>query len=172
MWSLDPYLAYARHYPAISWSGSFSRDAASLAAWHAHRHDPGWAARRARLVALLAEADRLRALAELVGTGALPAHERVTLLAGRLVREAVLQQSATSANDGTCSLSKTAALADGVLAVADRAWQVVDAGSPIEKMEQVDFTPLLRARDETGPEDTEGVRLSIATTLDRVTGAA
>ena len=75
------------------------------------------------MIALLAEADRLRALAELVGTGALPAHERVTLLAGRLVREAVLQQSATSANDATCSLSRTAALADGVLAAADRAWQ-------------------------------------------------
>jgi V/A-type H+/Na+-transporting ATPase subunit A len=172
MWSLDRDLAYARHYPAISWSGSFSRDAASLAAWHAHRHDTGWAACRARVVALLAEADRLRALAELVGTGALPAHERVTLLAGRLVREAVLQQSATSANDATCSLSKTAALADGVLAVADRARQVVDGGGPIEKMEQVDFTPLLRARDETGPEDSEGVRSAIATTLDRVAGAA
>ena len=41
MWSLDRDLAYARHYPAVSWSGSFSRDAASLAAWHAHQHDPG-----------------------------------------------------------------------------------------------------------------------------------
>jgi V/A-type H+-transporting ATPase subunit A len=171
MWSLDPYLAYARHYPAVSWSGSFSRDAASLAAWHGHQHDPGWAARRARVVALLAEADRLRALAELVGTGTLPAHERVTLLAGHLVREAVLQQSATSRNDATCSLSKTAALADGVLAVADRAWQLVDGGSPVERLEQVDFTPLVRVRDETGPEDTEGVQSAIATTLERLTGA-
>ena len=91
----DRDLAYARHYPAVSWSGSFSRDAASLAAWHVHRHDPGLAARRARVIALLAEADRFCALADLVGTGALPAHERVTLLARRLVQEAVLQQSAT-----------------------------------------------------------------------------
>ena len=172
VWSLDRDLAYARHYPAVSWSGSFSRDAASLAAWHVHQNDPGWAARRARVIALLAEADRLRALAELVGTGALPAHERVTLLAGRLVREAVLQQSATSANDATCSLSRTAVLADGVLAAADRAWQLVDGGSPVERVEQVDFTPLLRAREETGPEDAEGVRAAIATTLERLAGAA
>ena len=171
VWSLDRDLAYARHYPAVSWSGSFSRDAASLAAWHVHQNDPGWAARRARVIALLAEADRLRALAELVGTGALPAHERVTLLAGRLVREAVLQQSATSANDATCSLSKTAALADGVLAAADRAWQLVDGGSPVERVEQVDFTPLLRAREETGPQDIDGLRSSIGTTLERLAGA-
>ena len=171
VWSLDRDLAYARHYPAVSWSGSFSRDADSLATWHARQGDPGWAARRARVIALLAEADRLRALAELVGTGALPAHERVTLLAGRLVREALLQQSATSANDATCSLAKTAALADGVLAVADRCWELVDGGSPVERLERVDFTPLLRARDETGTQDVEGVRSAIATTLERLAGA-
>jgi V/A-type H+-transporting ATPase subunit A len=122
------------------------------------------------VIALLAEADRLHALAELVGTGALPAHERVTLLAGRLVREAVLQQSATSENDATCSLAKTAALADGMLAVADQCWKLVDGGSPVERLERVDFTPLLRARDETGPQDVEGVRSAIATTLERIPG--
>jgi V/A-type H+-transporting ATPase subunit A len=169
-WSLDRDLAYARHYPAVSWAGSFSRDAAALAGWHARLHDPGWAARRARVVALLAEADRLRALAELVGAGALPAHEQVTLLAGRLVREAVLQQSATSVNDATCSLLKTAALADGVLEVADLAWGLVDGGSSIQRVEQVDFSPLLRARDETGPENAEGVGSAVAATLERLAG--
>ena len=83
----------------------------------------------------------------------------------------MLQQSATSANDATCSLSRTAALADGVLAAADRAWQLVDGGSPVERVEQVDFTPLLRAREETGPQDIDGVRSSIATTLERLAGA-
>ena len=52
--------------------------------------------RRARMAALLAEADRLGDLAELVGTASLPGHERVVLLGGRLLREAVLQQSALS----------------------------------------------------------------------------
>jgi V/A-type H+-transporting ATPase subunit A len=171
VWNLDRDLAYARHYPAVSWAGSFSRDAAVLAAWHVRQHDPGWAGRRARAVALLADADRLRALAELVGVGALPAHERVTLLAGRLVREAVLQQSATSANDATCSLLKTAALVDGVLEVTDRAWELADGGGSIQRIEQVDFSPLLRARDETGPKDADGVGSAVATTLDRLAGA-
>ena len=35
LWTLDRDLAYARHYPAVSWSGSFSRDVAAVAAWHA-----------------------------------------------------------------------------------------------------------------------------------------
>ena len=35
VWSLDRELAYARHYPAVSWRDSSSRDAEQLAAWHA-----------------------------------------------------------------------------------------------------------------------------------------
>ena len=54
LWSLDRDLAYARHYPAVSWSGSFSRDVDAVAAWHAASGDPVWADRRARLAAVLA----------------------------------------------------------------------------------------------------------------------
>ena len=82
LWTLDRDLAYARHYPAISWSGSFSRDVATAAAWHADAGDAGWADRRARLATLLAEADRIGALAELMGAAALPSRERATLVAG------------------------------------------------------------------------------------------
>ncbi len=72
LWTLDRDLAYARHYPAVSWSGSFSRDDDAIAAWHASVGDPAWADRRNRLAALLAEADRLSSLAELMGASALP----------------------------------------------------------------------------------------------------
>ncbi len=82
LWSLDRDLAYARHYPAVSWAGSFSRDDDVVAAWHASHGDPGWEERRARLAALLAEADRLGSLADLMGVSALPPPERATILAG------------------------------------------------------------------------------------------
>jgi V/A-type H+-transporting ATPase subunit A len=39
LWSLDRDLAYARHYPAVAWSGSFARDAEGLAAWYARNGD-------------------------------------------------------------------------------------------------------------------------------------
>ena len=48
LWSLDHDLAYARHYPAVSWTGSFSRDADALADWYLRNGDPEWARRRAR----------------------------------------------------------------------------------------------------------------------------
>jgi V/A-type H+/Na+-transporting ATPase subunit A len=157
LWTLDRDLAYSRHYPAVSWRSSFSRDAAGLAGWYARHGDPGWAARRARLQALLAETDHLQSVAELVGGAALPGRERVVLLTGRLVREGVLQQSASSTNDATCTLAKQDALADAVLAVHDRAQALVREGRPATLLEAVDYGPLLRAGAEFASDNTAGV---------------
>ncbi|MFI9080221.1 V-type ATP synthase subunit A [Streptomyces sioyaensis] len=157
LWSLDRDLAYARHYPAVSWSGSFSRDAAALGAGQAATGDPAWLTRRDRVAALLDEADRLSDLVDLIGITALPAQERISVLAGRLVREAVLQQSALSSQDAYCAAEKTAALVDAVFAVIDRCRELVDAGVPAAAVEEVDFGPVLRAREEVGPDDAAGV---------------
>jgi V/A-type H+/Na+-transporting ATPase subunit A len=150
MWALDRDLAYARHYPAVSWAGSFSRDAAAIGAWHARNGDAGWADRRARMVALLAEADRVGVLAELMGITALPPRERVTILAGRLIREAVLQQSALSAADAYSDQQRSATLAAAVLAVTDRCLDLAEHGVDPASIEEVDFSPILRAKEEAG----------------------
>jgi len=148
LWSLDRDLAYARHYPAISWSGSFSRDLATAAAWHARTGDREWADRRSRLAALLAEADRLGSMAELMGVASLPPRERATILAGRLIREGLLQQSAISPADAFCDTGRAAALASAVLAVAERCQQLADTAIPPAELEGLDFSPILRAREE------------------------
>jgi V/A-type H+-transporting ATPase subunit A len=168
LWSLDRDLAYARHYPAVSWSGSFSRDADTLGRWYAAQGDTAWNRRRARLTALLAEADRLQALAELVGTATLPGHERVVMLAGRLLREGVLQQSALSANDAYCTMSKATALIDAVLTVVQRCDELVEKGTPATAIEEIDFTPILRAREEMGPDDSHGVTQALEMMLARL----
>jgi V/A-type H+-transporting ATPase subunit A len=153
LWALDRDLAYARHYPAVSWSGSFSRDDAAIAAWHARAGDPAWADRKGRLAGLLAEADRLSSLAELMGASALPPRERVTILAGRLVREGLLQQNALSANDASCDNARAAALAGAVLAVAERCQALAADGVPAGAIEEQDFSPILRAREEAATPD-------------------
>jgi V/A-type H+/Na+-transporting ATPase subunit A len=172
-WTLDRDLAYARHYPAVSWSGSFSRDVTAVGVYNARHGDPDWAARRGRVVGLLADADRVAALADLVGVGALPGHERMVLLGSRLVREAVLQQSALSTQDAFSSPAKTAALAEAVLDVLDAAQAAVAAGISAALLEEVDYSPLIRAREETAPGDTEGVRArrdSVLTKIREVAG--
>jgi len=148
LWTLDRDLAYARHYPAVSWAGSFSRDDAAVSAWHASQGDPDWAERKGRLAALLADADRLSSLAELMGATALPPRERATMLAGRLIREGLLEQNALSATDASCGSARAAALASAVLAVAERCQALAAAGVPADLIEEQDFSPILRAREE------------------------
>ncbi|MCX5095957.1 V-type ATP synthase subunit A [Streptomyces sp. NBC_00365] len=168
LWSLDRDLAYARHYPAVSWADSFSRDAAALTASRTRGGDPEWAERRGRVARLLAEADRLADLVELVGITALPPRERISVLAGRLLREAVIQQNALSPADAYSAPEKTAALVEAVLTVIDRCLEVVDSGAPADAVEAVDFTPLLRARETAGPAETAPVAAARDTVLDRL----
>ncbi|XVS34522.1 V-type ATP synthase subunit A [Microbispora siamensis] len=142
LWTLDRDLAYARHYPAVSCAGSFARDADAMTAAVL-----GAAQRRGRVSGLLAEADRLTALAELLGAGTLPAHERIVLLAGRLIREGFLQQSALSPRDSFCRPERTTLIADALLAVVDRCRTLVENQVPVAWIEQQDFSPILRAKE-------------------------
>ncbi len=172
LWSLDRDLAYARHYPAVTWHLSFSLDDASIADWHTSQGRAQWAQDRARALSLLADADRLASVVELVGVSALPSHERIVLLTGRLLREGVLQQSALSENDAYCSPAKQSALLSLVLAVHDQCLSLVDGGLPASVIEEFDLTAVTRARDETGPDDDAGVERIRAQVLDRLASAS
>jgi V/A-type H+-transporting ATPase subunit A len=153
LWSLDRDLAAARHYPAVSWRESFARDAGILARWYASHGDPRWARWRARAMAVLAEADRLQTVAELIGESALPDRERVILLAARLLREAVLEQNALSRTDAYCTPAKQAALLDMVMLIYDRCLSLIERGVPVSLIEELDFSDVVRVREAVGPED-------------------
>ena len=166
-WTLDRDLAYARHYPAVSWHGSFSRDADLLSLWHAEQGDEHWSQWRARALSLLAEADRLESLVELVGANALPDRERVVLLGARLVREGVLQQSGLSAHDAFCAPEKQSALLEMALGVYDTCLSLLDRGVTATAIEECDLRAVIRARDTVAPDDVDGIR-SIAAKARRV----
>ncbi|HUJ65113.1 MAG TPA: V-type ATP synthase subunit A [Acidimicrobiales bacterium] len=157
LWSLDRDLAYARHYPAVTWRRSFSKDLPAVAAWHAAAGRLSWSNDHARAVEILAECDRLAPLVELVGIGSLPGRERVELLAGRLLREGVLQQSALSANDAVCGLNKQVALLRLVLDIRDRFLARLERGVSPSALEELDLSDVIRLRDEVGPDDDASV---------------
>ena len=168
LWTLDRDLAYGRHYPAVTWVGSYCRDAGVIAAWYGRNGDPAWARRRRKVISILAEADRLSALAELVGGGTLPGHERMIMLGGRLLRGAVLQQNASSHNDAYCDPAKTAALIDLVLDVVDRCHELIDQGAPATMIEEFDLSAVLRAREDFDADDVAAVHRRHKAVLDEL----
>jgi V/A-type H+-transporting ATPase subunit A len=170
LWLLDRDLAYARHYPAVSWAGSFARDLDALSAWHAAHGREAWASQRLSASILLSESDRLSAIAEVIGTSSLPGHERVVLLGGRLLREAVLRQNSLSRNDGFCSLNKGMALLGLVLGTVEACHRQIERGVPATVIEEADFSLVLRAAEESAPDDGEGVSRRLEAVVELLEG--
>jgi V/A-type H+-transporting ATPase subunit A len=164
LWSLDRDLAYARHYPAVSWRESFSRDVPSPNAPTANTADADWASRRSGAMALLAEADRLEPLVQLMGAAALPDLERLVLGSARVLREGVLQQDAGSPTDARCGPARQAALLDMALAVNDARKAAAARGVPADHVDAVDLSPAFRAR-ELGPPDDPAPVAAVAARL-------
>ncbi len=158
VWSLDRDLAYARHYPAVSWRDSSSRDAEQLAIWQAEHGDTDWGERRRRALRLLTDADRIEQVAQLVGADSLPAAERLTLRVARLVREVVVQQSAILDNDQYSSPDKQTALMTLVLELGDRLIAALGRGVTVAALEALDLSAALRARYDTPPDGADEVQ--------------
>jgi V/A-type H+-transporting ATPase subunit A len=114
----------------------------------------------------------LQNTADLVGLTALPTEERITLLVARLISETILQQSALSDNDSFCELSKQRALVGAVLDVHDAMQTLGRAGVPASVLEDFDFGPLIRAKDETAPGDADGVDDTAERLLQELEGLA
>ena len=158
VWSLDRDLAYARHYPAIGWSDSSSRDADLLARARAEDGDGAWGERRRRVLRLLAHADELESIAQLVGSDALPAAQRAVLLGARAVREGVLQQSALDRNDRYSTPAKQDALLQMALDVSDRLVALAADGTDGRALAGVDLSAVIHARSATAPDGAAAVR--------------
>jgi V/A-type H+-transporting ATPase subunit A len=81
----------------------------------------------------------------------------MTMLAGRLLRDGVLQQSSLSPNDAFCAPEKQQALLELVLDVYDRCAALVERGVPAARIEALDLSSVTRARDTVAPDDAAAV---------------
>lgn len=136
-WALSKTLADARHYPSVSWLDSFSDYQHRAAKWWAKNVDEKWAQRREQALALLARADELERIVNLVGPEALSSSQRWVLESTSLIKEAVLQQSALDPVDSYCSPIKQFKLLDLVLLLHDEGRQLIKLGVPVEQLQQL-----------------------------------
>jgi V/A-type H+-transporting ATPase subunit A len=133
-WALSKQLADARHYPSIDWTESFSDYVGPTARWWHRNVDASWAAKRAEALALLAEAEELSRIVNLVGIEALSAAQRWTLEGAALIKEGVLQQSAVDEVDSYCSPPKQFLLLDLVLGIYHQGVAMLKLGVPAQEL--------------------------------------
>ena len=139
-WALSKELADARHYPAIDWLESFSGYVTSSAKWWAENVDSRWEEFRGQALELLAESEELQRIVNLVGVEALSSEQRWALEASGLIKEGLLQQSATDEVDSFCSPEKQFALLAAMLQIYSEGMKLVKMGASARLLIQL---PLL-----------------------------
>jgi V/A-type H+-transporting ATPase subunit A len=150
-WALDPELAHARHFPAISWTQSYSLYATALAHSYHESVGPDWAALRSQAIALLGRERQLLDIVQLVGPDALPDEDRVVLEQARLLRETFLRQHAFDPVDAARPPRVQLALLRAVLAAGEGLRLALDGGATLaEALDDALLRELRRANSLTG----------------------
>ena len=127
-WALDTDLAHARHFPAISWTRSYSLYVAPLTAALSRIAGEDWGPLRARAIALLNRERELLEIVQLVGPDALPDDDRILLEEARILREAFLRQHAFDPIDAFRPPDVQLALLRAVLATGEGLRRALDSG--------------------------------------------
>ncbi len=152
-WALDKELANARHYPAISWTDSYSEYFDEILQWW-HDQDIPAEKYRNRMMQILQDESHLQQIVQLVGEGALPERERLLLKVAELIKEGFLQQNALSEVDAYCSVEKQHYMIKLILKFEDKARQLLDQAIPLFKITDLNiFADLKRMRMQISNQD-------------------
>ena len=91
---LDTALAHRRHFPAIDWFQSFSLYEEEVASHFDKEVAPDWSALRRQTRAILQQEEKLREVAEIVGTESLQDSDRLVMKVAEEIRTKFLAQNA------------------------------------------------------------------------------
>jgi len=147
-WALDRELAYARHFPSVSWLHSYSEYADDIEEWW-QQADPEWGRLRREALDVLNEEERLREIVNLVGPDVLPDSQRLVLLTAELIKDGFLQQNAFDPVDTYCEPEKQAALLRALVTFHRRAMRVIEAGAPVVRVRELEIVQTLARAKST-----------------------
>ena len=147
--ALDKSLAYARHYPAINWTLSYSEYYEDLDPYYTANLGEEFCALRGRMLGLLSEENKLMEIVKLIGSDVLPDSQKVTLETARVIRVGFLQQNAFHQNDTYVPLEKQLWMMRAILHLYDKASALSAGGVPVSDMTAAGlFDKLVKAKYE------------------------
>ena len=155
LWALDAALAHERQFPAVDWEASYSLYADAVAPWFENAGGAGWVELRQETLELLQRGRELHEIAMLVGPDTMQDADRLVLEMARLVREAVLAQSAYDPNDARSSVLKTWRLATLARDLLRAARGALESGVAFERLDLAPARRALRALRPAGEEELE-----------------
>ncbi len=133
-WALDKSLAYARHYPAVNWTQSYSEYAADLGDWYDTNVAPQFSELRSRILRLLGEETALMEIVKLIGSDVLPDDQKLIIEIARVIRIGLLQQNAYHPDDTYVPIAKQFLMMKTILHLYDRARSLTDRAIPLSRL--------------------------------------
>lgn len=133
-WALDKSLAYARHYPAINWTSSYSEYTGELSDWYKENVSPDFTDCRRRITEILSEESNLMEIVKLIGADVLPDDQKLIIEIARVIRVGFLQQNAFHSDDTFVPALKQLKMMQAILHLYDRSKEVIARQIPISKI--------------------------------------
>ena len=133
-WALDKSLAYARHYPAINWTSSYSEYLGDLSNWYAKNVGEDFISCRNELAQILQEENKLMEIVKLIGADVLPDDQKLVIETARVIRVGFLQQNAYHADDTYVPLEKQLKMMRVILYLHHKAKSLVATSVPLSKI--------------------------------------
>lgn len=169
-WGLDKNLANARHYPAISWTDSYSEYASEVDGWFCTNVDARWGELREEVRNILAEDNKIQQVIKLVGEDVLPDDQRLIAFTAFLIKNGYLQQNSFG-SDSYSPPMKSFEILSVILEFHHKSMELVRKDIPISLIKDDESVDAITHLRELAAEDKEGfdqIRRRIDAHLERV----
>ncbi|MCF1685364.1 V-type ATP synthase subunit A [Tetragenococcus halophilus] len=143
-WDLDASLSQKRHFPAISWTESYSLYDDQLKEYMDSVLGSQWSKMVDKAMSLLQEESRLDEIVQLVGVDSLSQKDRITMNTARSLRQDYLQQNAFDDVDTFTSRTKQFLLLRNILYFHKKTQEAIQLGAYYSEL--MDGTTQIRER--------------------------
>ena len=130
-WGLDKNLAYARHFPAISWLTSYSEYLNDLGSWYTENVDKKFVDYRNQIVYLMSQESSLMEIVKLIGGDVLPDDQKLILEIAKVIRVGFLQQNAFHKDDTCVPMEKQFKMMEIILYLYRKSRSLISMGMPM-----------------------------------------
>jgi len=152
-WALDKRLAFARHFPAISWIETYSEYVDAMAEWWAKEKQVDWRGLRQRALTILSRENELNKIVQIIGPDALPDDQRLILHVAELIKEGFLQQNAMDEIDRYSTPEKELKMLQLLMKYEERARGLVRRGLPVYRLQRMKVNLKLLTMKHEVPND-------------------
>ncbi len=133
-WALDKSLAYARHYPAINWTMSYSEYIDDISEYFIEYGGENFIAYRNKISNLLVEENKLLEIVKLIGSDVLPDDQKLIIEISRIIRVGFLQQNAYHKDDTFVPLKKQYLMMQTILKLFDESRKAIANGISMQEI--------------------------------------